>query len=189
MALLRIRFSVDAFQGSHDNSKGDFQHQGPIRQQLLGGGTNVDGHFSPKDEDTPLKVWLEEQRIISEKVRKSLGFRVFLLDANGFRNPAGLGSSKTFCPPTYSVLNPVSEARLNRQRRYSTVLGCEQSMYVPIFRYMESAESIAATDIIRKKVEKARDGIGAKRVYTSIDYMLLDAVIDGVIVAVLTICT
>ena len=32
----------------------------PIRQQLLGQGTNCNGYFSPKDEDVPLKLWLEE---------------------------------------------------------------------------------------------------------------------------------
>ena len=32
----------------------------PIRQQLLGQGTNCNGYFSPKDEDVPLKLWFEE---------------------------------------------------------------------------------------------------------------------------------
>lgn len=32
----------------------------PIRKQLLGHGTNCNGFFSPKDEDVPLKVWIEE---------------------------------------------------------------------------------------------------------------------------------
>ena len=40
-----------------------FNNNDPIRQQLLGGGTNANGHFSPKDEDVPLKVWLEERGI------------------------------------------------------------------------------------------------------------------------------
>lgn len=43
-----------------------FNNNDPIRQQLLGGGTNANGHFSPKDEDVPLKVWLEEHELISE---------------------------------------------------------------------------------------------------------------------------
>ena len=32
----------------------------PVRRQLLGDGTNANGFFSPKDEDVPLKVALEE---------------------------------------------------------------------------------------------------------------------------------
>jgi ectoine hydroxylase-related dioxygenase (phytanoyl-CoA dioxygenase family) len=32
----------------------------PIRKQLLGWGTNANGFFSPKDEDVPLKQWLQE---------------------------------------------------------------------------------------------------------------------------------
>jgi ectoine hydroxylase len=32
----------------------------PIRRQLLGGGLNANGHYSPTDEDVPLKVWLEQ---------------------------------------------------------------------------------------------------------------------------------
>jgi ectoine hydroxylase-related dioxygenase (phytanoyl-CoA dioxygenase family) len=36
----------------------------PIRQQLLGGGTNANGHFSPRDADVPLKVWLTEHGVI-----------------------------------------------------------------------------------------------------------------------------
>lgn len=32
----------------------------PIRKQILGHGTNCNGFFSPKDDDVPLKVWLEE---------------------------------------------------------------------------------------------------------------------------------
>jgi ectoine hydroxylase len=43
-----------------------FERNDPIRQQLLGGGTNANGHFSPKDADVPLKVWLEEQGVISK---------------------------------------------------------------------------------------------------------------------------
>ena len=42
-----------------------FSTNDPIRQQLLGGGTNANGHFSPKDDDVPLKVWLEEHGIAS----------------------------------------------------------------------------------------------------------------------------
>ena len=41
-----------------------FHNNDPIRQQLLGGGTNANGHFSPKNADVPLKVWLEEHGII-----------------------------------------------------------------------------------------------------------------------------
>ncbi len=43
-----------------------FQQNDPIRQQLLGGGTNANGHFSPMDADVPLKVWLEEKGVISK---------------------------------------------------------------------------------------------------------------------------
>ena len=32
----------------------------PMRRHLLGDGTNCNGYFTPKDEDVPLKVWLEE---------------------------------------------------------------------------------------------------------------------------------
>lgn len=39
----------------------------PIRKQLLGVGTNANGFFSPKDEDVPLKVWLEEQGVLEKK--------------------------------------------------------------------------------------------------------------------------
>jgi hypothetical protein len=42
-----------------------FARNDPIRQQLLGGGTDANGHFTPKDVDVPLKVWLEEQGILS----------------------------------------------------------------------------------------------------------------------------
>jgi ectoine hydroxylase len=31
----------------------------PIRRQLLGAGLNANGHYSPTDEDVPLKAWLE----------------------------------------------------------------------------------------------------------------------------------
>ena len=41
-----------------------FSQNDPIRQQLLGGGTNANGHFSPKDVDVPLKVWLEDKGVI-----------------------------------------------------------------------------------------------------------------------------
>ena len=37
-----------------------FKNCDPIRRQILGDGTNCNGFFSPKDEDVPLKVWLEE---------------------------------------------------------------------------------------------------------------------------------
>jgi ectoine hydroxylase len=37
-----------------------FRNCDPIRKQLLGDGTNCNGYFSPKDDDVPLKVWLEE---------------------------------------------------------------------------------------------------------------------------------
>jgi hypothetical protein len=32
----------------------------PIRRQLLGWGVNANGHFSPTDEDVPLRPWLRE---------------------------------------------------------------------------------------------------------------------------------
>lgn len=32
----------------------------PVRKQLLGLGTNCNGYFSPKDDDVPFKLWLEE---------------------------------------------------------------------------------------------------------------------------------
>lgn len=32
----------------------------PIRRQLLGDGLNCNGHYSPTDEDVPLRVWLRE---------------------------------------------------------------------------------------------------------------------------------
>jgi ectoine hydroxylase-related dioxygenase (phytanoyl-CoA dioxygenase family) len=33
---------------------------GPIQRQLLGDGTSADGYYSPRDEDVPLRKWLEE---------------------------------------------------------------------------------------------------------------------------------
>ena len=56
------------------------------------------------------------------------------------------------------------------------------AMYMPMFRYLENGEFIAAVDIIREKAERARDLYGAKAVYASIDEMLLDDRIDGVII-------
>ncbi len=32
----------------------------PIRRQLLGDGVNCNGHYSPTDDDVPLRVWLRE---------------------------------------------------------------------------------------------------------------------------------
>jgi ectoine hydroxylase len=32
----------------------------PIGRQLLGDGVNANGHYSPTDEDVPLRVWREE---------------------------------------------------------------------------------------------------------------------------------
>jgi hypothetical protein len=32
----------------------------PIRRQLLGGGENANGHYSPTDADVPLRIWLRE---------------------------------------------------------------------------------------------------------------------------------
>ena len=48
------------------------------------------------------------------------------------------------------------------------VLGCEQSMamYVPMFRYLNNGEFVAAADIVKEKAEKARDVYGARRAYT-----------------------
>ena len=37
-----------------------FEACDPIRKQILGAGTNCNGFFSPKDDDVPLKLWLEE---------------------------------------------------------------------------------------------------------------------------------
>ncbi|HTE21134.1 MAG TPA: phytanoyl-CoA dioxygenase family protein [Armatimonadota bacterium] len=39
-----------------------FARSSPVRQQLLGGGVNCNGHFSPTDADVPLRVWLRENR-------------------------------------------------------------------------------------------------------------------------------
>lgn len=36
-----------------------YERLDPIRRQILGDGLSANGHFSPKDEDVPLKVWLE----------------------------------------------------------------------------------------------------------------------------------
>ena len=59
-----------------------FDRNDPIRQQLLGGGTNANGHFSPKDADVPLKTWLEEQGVISSVTARfcSLNLHSNLLD-------------------------------------------------------------------------------------------------------------
>jgi ectoine hydroxylase-related dioxygenase (phytanoyl-CoA dioxygenase family) len=35
-------------------------HSDPIRRQLLGDGVNANGHYSPTDDDVPLRVWLRE---------------------------------------------------------------------------------------------------------------------------------
>lgn len=32
----------------------------PIRKQMLGGGTNCNGYYSPSDADVPLRMWLKE---------------------------------------------------------------------------------------------------------------------------------
>lgn len=37
-----------------------WQQSSPIRRQLLGDGVNANGHYSPTDEDAPLRVWLRE---------------------------------------------------------------------------------------------------------------------------------
>jgi ectoine hydroxylase len=34
----------------------------PVRRQLLGWGVNSNGHYSPTDEDVPLRVWLREHK-------------------------------------------------------------------------------------------------------------------------------
>jgi ectoine hydroxylase len=34
----------------------------PIRRQLLGDGINANGHYTPTDDDVPLRVWLREHR-------------------------------------------------------------------------------------------------------------------------------
>jgi hypothetical protein len=39
-----------------------FEACDPIRRQLLGDGLNANGHFTPKDEDVPLKLWLQQHR-------------------------------------------------------------------------------------------------------------------------------
>lgn len=38
--------------------------QDPIRRQLMGDGYNANGHFSPRDEDVPLRLWLMEKELI-----------------------------------------------------------------------------------------------------------------------------
>jgi ectoine hydroxylase-related dioxygenase (phytanoyl-CoA dioxygenase family) len=42
-----------------------FERSDPVRRQLLGGGVNANGHFSPTDADVPLKVWLQEHGVLS----------------------------------------------------------------------------------------------------------------------------
>ena len=44
------------------------------------------------------------------------------------------------------------------------VLGCEQSvaMYMPMFRYLDNGEFIAAADIVKEKAEIARDALRRK---------------------------
>jgi ectoine hydroxylase-related dioxygenase (phytanoyl-CoA dioxygenase family) len=37
-------------------------HSDPIRRQLLGWGVNANGHYSPTDEDVPLRVWLRQHQ-------------------------------------------------------------------------------------------------------------------------------
>jgi hypothetical protein len=32
----------------------------PIRRQMLGWGVNCNGHYSPTDDDVPLRAWLRE---------------------------------------------------------------------------------------------------------------------------------
>ena len=34
----------------------------PIRRQILGDGVNCNGHFTPTDDDVPLRVWLREHQ-------------------------------------------------------------------------------------------------------------------------------
>jgi hypothetical protein len=34
----------------------------PIRRQILGDGVNANGHFTPTDDDVPLRVWLREHQ-------------------------------------------------------------------------------------------------------------------------------
>jgi hypothetical protein len=35
----------------------------PIRRQILGDGVNCNGHFTPTDDDVPLRIWLREHRL------------------------------------------------------------------------------------------------------------------------------
>jgi ectoine hydroxylase len=37
-----------------------WEQSDPIRRQMLGWGVNCNGHYSPSDEDVPLRVWLRE---------------------------------------------------------------------------------------------------------------------------------
>ncbi len=37
-----------------------WEQSDPVRKQLLGWGVNCNGHYSPTDEDVPLRVWLRE---------------------------------------------------------------------------------------------------------------------------------
>lgn len=37
-----------------------WERSDPIRKQMLGGGVNANGYYSPTDEDAPLRVWLRE---------------------------------------------------------------------------------------------------------------------------------
>lgn len=37
-----------------------WERSDPIRRQLLGWGVNANGHYSPTDEDVPLRVWLRD---------------------------------------------------------------------------------------------------------------------------------
>lgn len=37
-----------------------WERSGPIRRQLLGDGVNANGHYSPTDDDVPLRQWLRE---------------------------------------------------------------------------------------------------------------------------------
>ena len=37
-----------------------WEQSDPIRRQMLGWGVNCNGHYSPTDEDVPLRVWLRE---------------------------------------------------------------------------------------------------------------------------------
>ena len=38
-----------------------WEQSDPVRRQMLGWGVNCNGHFSPTDDDVPLRVWLREQ--------------------------------------------------------------------------------------------------------------------------------